>query len=306
METKEKLLKIPILKFFIKLADKIKVPGLHGMSLYDLLDMYVIGIVKGAVTSRAGSVAFSFFMALFPFVLFVLTLIPFIPIANFQQDFMYFIEQILPPKTTDSTDVVIKDIANNANGGLLSSVFVLSLFLMTNGINALFSGFEYTYHKIITRTIIRQYIVALFTSVIMALLLLLTVAVIIYFEIAVDKLKNRGFVNDAIFWIEIGKYLILIFTLFVGVSILYFFGTREGKKVHFFSPGSILTTILIILNFKLFGLYVSKFVKYNELYGIIGTVLIIMLFIWLNSIILLLGFELNTCMIGLRKKMNKL
>lgn len=302
METKEKLLKIPVLKFIIKLVDKIKVPGLHGMSLYDLMDMYIIGIVKGAVTSRAGSVAFSFFMALFPFVLFILTLIPFIPIEHFQEDFMYLIEQALPPKTADSTDGVINDIANNANGGLLSSVFVLSLFLMTNGINALFSGFEYTYHKIATRNVVRQYIVALFTSIIMALLLLLTVAVIIYFEIAVGKLKSSGYVNDDIFWIEIGKYIILIFTLIVGVSILYYFGTREGKKIQFFSPGSILTTILILINFKLFGIYVSKFAKYNELYGIIGTVLIMMLFIWLNSIILLLGFELNTCMIRLRKK----
>jgi len=302
METKQKLLKIPILKYLIKLVDRIKVPGLHGMSFYGLLEMYIIGIVKGAVTSRAGSVAFSFFMALFPFVLFILTLIPFIPIENFQEDFMYLIEQALPPKTADSTDSVIKDIAHNANGGLLSSVFILSIFLMTNGVNALFSGFEFTYHKIINRGFIRQYLVALFTSIIMALLLLLTVAVIIYFEIAIGKLKLNGFVNDTVFWIQIGKYIILVFTLFVGVSILYYFGTREGKKIKFFSPGSILTTVLILVNFKLFGIYVSKFAKYNELYGIIGTVLIMMLFIWLNSNILLLGNELNTCMIGLRKK----
>ncbi len=173
---------------------------------------------------------------------------------------------------------------------------------MTNGVNALFSGFEFTYHKIMNRSFIRQYLVALFTSIIMALLLLLTVAVIIYFEIAIGKLKSSGIVNDAVFWIEIGKYIILVFTLFVGVSILYYFGTREGKKIKFFSPGSILTTVLILVNFKLFGIYVSKFAKYNELYGIIGTVLIMMLFIWLNSNILLLGNELNTCMIGLKKE----
>ena len=181
MDYKERLIKIPVVGFLTKVADKIKVPGLKGMSLYDLLEMYVIGIVRGAVTSRAGSIAFSFFMALFPFVLFVLTLIPYIPIENFQEDFMYLIEQALPPKTADSVDFVINDIANNTYGGLLSSVFVLSIFLMANGINALFSGFEYTYHKIKTRNIISQYIAALYTSIIMALLLLITVAVIIYF-----------------------------------------------------------------------------------------------------------------------------
>jgi membrane protein len=302
LETKQKLLKIPVLRFFIKIADKIKVPGLKGMTLYHLLEMYIIGIVKGAVTSRAGSIAFSFFMALFPFVLFILTLIPYIPIENFQEDFLFFIEQALPPKTADSVDGVIKDIAHNTYGGLLSSVFVLSIFLMTNGVNALFSGFEYTYHKIKTRNMVMQYIAALITSIIMALLLLATVAVIIYFEIAVGKLKINGYVSNDIFWIQLGKNIILLLMLLIGVSFLYFFGTKEGKKIKFFSPGSVSTTLLIILNFILFGIYVSKFAKYNELYGIIGTVLILMLFIWLNSIILLLGFELNTCMIGLREK----
>lgn len=302
MENKERLLKIPVIGFLTKLADKIRIPGLKGMSLFDLLEMYILGIVKGAVTSRAGSIAFSFFMALFPFTLFILTLIPYIPIENFQEDFLVLVEEALPPKTADSVDYVIKDIANNTYGGLLSSVFILSIFLMTNGVNALFSGFEYTYHKIKTRNMVMQYIAALYTSIIMALLLLLTVAVIFYFEIGVGKLKANGFVSDDIYWIGFGKNAILLLMLLVGVSFLYFFGTKEGRKINFLSPGSIFTTVLIILNFVLFGIYVSKFAKYNELYGIIGTVLILMLFIWLNSIILLLGYELNTCMIGLRDK----
>ena len=302
MENKEHLLKIPIIGFLTKIADKIKVPGLKGMSLFDLLEMYIIGIVKGAVTSRAGSIAFSFFMALFPFVLFILTLISFIPIDNFQNDLMVLIEQALPPKTADSVDFVIHDIGNNTYGGLLSSVFILSIFLMTNGVNALFSGFEYTYHKIKTRNVIAQYVTALYTSIIMALLLLLTVAIIIYFEIGIEKLKSNGYLTDTIKWIAIGKNIILLLMLLVGVSILYYFGTKEGKKIKFLSPGAVFTTLLIIVNFILFGIYVSKFAKYNELYGIIGTVLILMLFIWLNSIILLLGFELNTCLIGLRNK----
>ena len=302
MENKERLLKIPVIGFLTKIADKIIVPGLNGMSLFDLLEMYIIGIVEGALTSRAGSIAFSFFMALFPFVLFVLTLIPYIPIENFQNDLLYLIEQALPPKTADSVDVVIKDIATNSYGGLLSSVFLLSIFLMTNGVNALFSGFEYTYHKIKTRNVVIQYITALYTSIIMALLLLLTVAIIIYFEIGVEKLKTSGYLTDRIKWIEIGKNIILLLMLLVGVSILYMFGTKEGKQIKFFSVGSIFTTLLIILNFILFGIYVSKFAKYNELYGIIGTVLIIMLFIWLNSIILLLGFELNISIVNLKNK----
>ncbi len=90
--------------------------------------------------------------------------------------------------------------------------------------------------------------------------------------------------------------------LFTTVGLFYFFGTKEGRIISFFSPGAILTTVLIVINFKIFGIYVKKFAQYNELYGSIGTLLVLMLFIWLNSIILLLGFELNAAMIGLKKK----
>jgi membrane protein len=290
MTTEEKLLKIPIVRWFVKLFKKIKVPGLEGMSLYDVLEMYVIGIVQGALTSRAGGVAFSFFMALFPFALFILTLIPYIQIEGFQEGFMQFIGQALPPKTYESVDFVLQDIANNKYGGLLSFGFVLSMFLMTNGINSLFGGFEYTYHKLQTRSIIRQYIVSF------------AVSLVIYFEIAIHNLTQRGFVSDDLFWIETGRYIIVFTMLFTTVGLFYFFGTKEGRIISFFSPGAILTTVLIVINFKIFGIYVKKFAQYNELYGSIGTLLVLMLFIWLNSIILLLGFELNAAMIGLKKK----
>jgi len=302
MTPEEKLLKIPIIRWFVKLFKKIKVPGLEGMSLYDVLEMYVIGIVQGALTSRAGGVAFSFFMALFPFALFILTLIPYIEIEGFQEGFMQFIGQALPPKTYESVDVVLQDIANNKYGGLLSFGFVLSMFLMTNGINSLFGGFEYTYHKLQTRSIIKQYIVSFAVSIVLALLLFVTVAVIIYFEIAIHNLTQRGYVSDDLFWIEIGRYIIVLAMLFTTVGLFYFFGTKEGRIISFFSPGAILTTLLVIVNFRIFGIYVKKFAQYNELYGSIGTLLVLMLFIWLNSIILLLGFELNAAIIGLKKK----
>lgn len=305
MTTEEKLLKIPIISWFVRFFKKIKVPGLEGMSLYNVLEMYSIGIVQGALTSRAGGVAFSFFMALFPFALFILTLIPFIPIEGFQEGFMQFIGQALPPKTYDSVELVLQDIANNKYGGLLSFGFLLSMFLMTNGINSLFGGFEYSYHKLQTRSIIKQYIVSLAVSIVLALLLLLTVAVIIYFKIALDNLTKYGFVSNEIFWIETGRNIIVFAMLFITVGLFYFFGTKEGRIISFFSPGAILTTLLIIVNFRIFGIYVKKFAQYNELYGSIGTLLVLMLFIWLNSIILLLGFELNAAIIGLKKKCKK-
>ncbi|MGB5364023.1 MAG: YihY/virulence factor BrkB family protein [Aureibaculum sp.] len=302
MTTEERLMKIPVLNWLVRIFNKIKIPGLEGMSLYHLIEMYVIGILQGALTTRASSVAFSFFMALFPFALFILTLIPYIEIQGFQQGFMQFISEALPPQTYDAVDAVLNDIINNKYSGLLSFGFILSIFLMTNGINSLFGGFEYSYHQLKTRSVLKLYLVSMAISILLALLLFITVAIIIYFEIAITDLKVKGFVSDEILWVEIGRYIIILAMLFTMVCMFYYFGTKEGRNISFFSPGAIFTTLLIIINFKIFNIYIKKFAQYNELYGSIGTLLVLMLFIWLNSIILLLGFELNATMIGLKKK----
>ncbi len=303
MSTEEKLQNIPIINWLIKLLQKIKIPGMEGMNIYDLLEMYISGIVKGALTSRAGSIAFSFFIALFPFALFVLTLIPFVPIEGFQDDFMAFIFKVMPSKdASDAVAHVLNDIANNKYAELLSFGFLLSIFLMTNGVNAILSGFEITYHQIETRTVVRQYIVSLAISLVLTLFLLITVGVIIFIEFFVKSLNEQGMVSDTSYWVGILQFLILIVMLYIVISFLYYFGTREGKNISFLSPGSILTIILFMLNFKIFKIYIEKFAQYNQLYGSIGTVLVIMLFIWLNSIILLLGFELNASLLKLHHK----
>ena len=307
----ERLLKIPVLNLLVKLGMKIKIPGLQGMSLYDLLEMYFIGIVKGALTSRAGAIAFSFFMALFPFLLFILTLIPIFSnrIEGFEDGFMYALQQVLPPTTTESVNLVIQDIAvditKNQYSGLLSFGFLTSIFLMTNGVNAIFGGFEYSYHVKITRNIVRQYLVALSVSIALSLLLLLTVAIMIYFEVGIQNLKANDWVENDVFWIQVGRILVFTLMIYTAVSILYNFGTKGNKNKSYFTVGAILTTLLTLLMFYLFGIYVEQFAQYNKLYGSIGTLLILMLFIWLNSIILLLGFELNASMNRLKLKHKK-
>lgn len=303
MSKGDRSINIPVVNWLNKMLHKIKIPGLEGMNLYDLLEMYISGIVKGALTSRAGSIAFSFFIALFPFALFVLTLIPFVPIEGFQDDFMSLVFRVMPSKeASDAVAHVLNDIATNKYGELLSFGFILSIFLMTNGVNAVLSGFEYTFHQIQTRTVIRQYMVSLAISLVLALLLLITVGVVILIEFFIKSLNEQGMVSDTNFWLSSVQFIILVGMMFIGISLLYYFGTREGRKSSFFSPGTILTIILFLLNFKIFQIYIEKFAQYNQLYGSIGTVLVIMLFIWLNSIILLLGFELNASLLKLHHK----
>ena len=296
----EKLAKIPVVNVLVTILKRIKLRTFEGLSMYDLMEMYVIGIIKGTLTYRASAISFSFFMAIFPFLLFILNLIPYVPIENFQADFLLFIDNLLPPQTNDFFGSIFEDIAKNRRGGLLSTVFVLSIFLMTNGINAIFGGFEISYHVKTTRNIIKQYFIALGVAVIMALLLLAAVIFISFDVYIVSLLEQQGISRDAWF-ITYGKILLFLFITYIAIAILYYFGTAEGKENSFFSPGALLTTILFVLTTYLFGIYIEHFSQYNQLYGSIGGLLIFMLYIWLNSNILLLGFELNASLNSLKR-----
>lgn len=302
VEIEQKIEKIPVIRNIMYGAKKVKLPGLEGLTLYDLLEIYIVGIVEGAITYRAGAVAFSFFMALFPFALFILNLIPFIPIKGFEQDFLRFLEDSVPPNTYEAIASIINDILNNSYKGLLSSGFLLSIFLMANGLNAILGGFESSHHVIMKRGFLKQYLVALGMSVVLALLLLLTVAVTIVFEVFIQSIKLENIFNNSIHLIEIGRYGFLIIMILITSSVLLKYGTKETKNNSFISIGSIFTTVLIILSSYFFGIWVVKFSQYNELYGSIGTLLIMMFYIWLNCMILLLGFELNTSINRLRRR----
>ncbi|WP_439132231.1 YihY/virulence factor BrkB family protein [Polaribacter sp.] len=301
-EIEDKLDKIPIVCSLVRFGKRIKVPGLEGMSLYDVIEMYFIGIIEGALTTRAGGIAYSFFMAIFPFLLFVLTLIPFLPIDSAQEVLLSVIGDVLPPKTFDAVDSVIIDIVKNQYGGLLSFGFLASLFLMTNGVNAIFGGFEYSYHVKEIRNVFRSYFIAMLVTLVIVAFLLITVVLIIFFELFLKEIVTLGWLEDNLIWLQLGRGFIFLSMIFITVSMLYHFGVKEGKHSKFFSPGAVFTTILSILTFYLFSYYVTEFAKYNELYGSIGTLLILMLFIWLNAIILLLGFELNASIYSLQRR----
>jgi membrane protein len=300
----EKLEKIPVIRNLMHVLKRIKVPGFGGLSFYDLLEMYIEGIVDGAFSYHASAVAFSFFMALFPFALFILNLIPFIPIEGFQDDFLQFVKEGVPPNTYDAIANIINDILNNSHSGLMSSGFLLSIFLMANGINGILGGFESSRHVLEKRGFLHQYFVALGISLLLSILLLLTVAIIVIFEVFIQMTIIQDVLSDQIPLIILGRYIFVILMVLITSSILLRYGTKQSHKPPFISIGSVFTTILIIISSYFFGIWVIRFSKYNELYGSIGTLLIMMFYIWINCMILLLGFELNATIHKLRKKNN--
>ena len=300
-EIENKLNKIPIVKQLVVLTKAIKLKTLEGLSLYDILELYVLGIFKGAFSYRASSIAFSFFMALFPFALFILNLIPFIPLENFQADFLEFVEEGVPPNTYDAIEAILRDIMETSHQGLLSSGFILSILLMTNGINAILGGFEMSAHITITRGFFRQYFISLAISLVLSMILLITVAAIVIAEVMIQKINIRGYVAD-VSVIEWSRYGFILLMILITTSILYKFGAKETSSIAFISYGAVFTTILIVISSYIFGIYVTKFAKYNELYGSIGTLLVLMFYIWINCMVLLLGFELNATISKLKRK----
>ena len=307
---------------FVKTATdtlkNIRIGALEGLSVYELISIYVNGLIKGALGSRASAIAFSLFMALFPLIIFLVTLIPFVipyvTVGNepFDTQFLLFLEAFLPQATGEYFGEIFKEIKEQKNGGLLSSSFLISIFLMANGVNAIFAGFEKSYHIELERHFFKQYAYALMVGLFISLLLLLGAVTFVYFEFYILEFlsewaaKTRGYdlTDNDIVGAQIGKVVFLWLISYLVAAILYYFGTAEGKEVRFFSWGALMTSLLFLLLSYFFGLYIDNFARYNELYGALGGLLILMVFIWLNSNILLLGFELNATLNRLRKRNN--
>tara|TARA_B100001093_G_scaffold519927_1_gene611439 strand:- start:27460 stop:28347 length:888 start_codon:yes stop_codon:yes gene_type:complete len=287
----------------IQLSKKIKLNSFYNLSLYDILFFFYKGVKQGAITTRASSLAFNFFLAFFPSIIVLFTLIPYIPIVDLQETLMELISTILPPHTNEIAFSTIYDIINNPRSGLLSIGFVLTIFFATNGVNSLIEAFNSSYHINESRSIIQQRLLSLGITFLLSCILMITILLIMFSKTLVNYLITREIIeNKSIEYILFGKWMVIIIMLFVGISIIYHFGPTIKKKFKLFTPGSIISTCLIIVTSSFFNYYISNFAEYNKVYGSIGTLIIILLWMYINSIILLIGFELNASIFNAKKQ----
>lgn len=288
-----------LLRFVALQSKKIKPPLFKGLSLYDIVSFFFKGLYEGAITMRAGAVAFSLFMALFPAIIFIFTLIPYVPIEGFQDRIFLTLQDILPRSAYDAAKDTIIDILNTKRGDLLSITFIFALVFATNGTLSLISGFSYTYHKIGIKNFWQQYLSALWLTILLSILVLFSLVLVSLGETFLNSMVQQGYFgeNTARF-IIVGRILTLIATIQLAISLLYNYGSAKGGQWKFLSPGSILATVLVIISSMAFGYYVDNFAQYNKLYGSIGTLLVIMLWIYVNAIGLIIGFELNASIAG--------
>lgn len=276
---------------------RVKLRAFGHLSLYRVLKIYSAGLINGTLAARAESIAYSFFMAVFPAVVFVFSIIPYIPIEGLQETLMQTIEEAMPPHTWETVGPTVNDIINIKRGGLLSISFLGVIFFTTNGVNGLIANFKTSYNKITMRPYFNQYFISLSLVLLLLLILVVTLAMIVITKIFWGYLDRQEFLGmEVTDIIAIAKYFLIGFSLLVCVSLIFHFGPRL-RRLPFFSPGAILSTLLILASSYVFAFYINNFAQYNKLYGSIGAVLIFMFWLFINAFLLLLGFELNAAIV---------
>ena len=288
----------------IKVVKKIKPLGFTGLSLYDVSVFFIKGLQEGAITTRASSLAFNFFLAFFPSIIVFFTLIPYIPIDGFQQTLMEIISNVLPPSTNSATFSTLEDIINNQRGGLLSIGFILALYFSTNGMSSLIQAFNSSYHIRENESIIKHQMLSILLTIVISALVFLTIILIIFGKAAIIYMIDYQLINEnKLVLLNSAKWVILIFMLFLGITTIFNLGPAIKSQIKIFSPGAILATLFIILTSIVFSYYIDNFSQYNKIYGSIGTLIIILLWIYFNAIFLLIGFELNASIFNAKKNL---
>ena len=278
--------------------DKIKrmvLPGFEGATLSNVIKFIIQGFSKGVLVTRASSIAFNLLLALLPASIFLFTLIPFIPIPNFQQELIRLFESIIPSKAYSFLESTIIDVITRKSSGLLLFMFIATIVFSTNGIHALIHSFVVSAHNFQSRSWVDQRKISVILLLIIVLMIATAGFLLIYGKIAIARLIEWHIVKRSLrfYLIRILKWIVIILLLFLAISFLYWLAPAKKSDFRFISPGSILATILFILTSLGFSAYVNNFGQYNKLYGSIGTLIVILMWLYLNSIALLIGFELN-------------
>lgn len=289
------LLKFKPYYIFLEWTKIVVLPGFGSLPLYTVATFFFQEIARESILNKASSLAYNFMLAIFPGIIFLFTLIPYIPIENFQQQLLDFMEVIMPENAFLTVESTLEDIIKNQNSGLLSIGFILATFFATNGISSLMLAFNKSSLVVESRSWGRQRLVAIALTLMIIIALMVGMTVFTLAGYVIGYLRENIEVNAA-FWgfvVTASRWLILFGIYFFTVSILYKFGPASSRKWKLFSPGAMLATILAILTFSGFAFYINNFNAYNKLYGSIGTLIVIMIWLYLNSLILLVGFELN-------------
>jgi membrane protein len=317
------IFQLPIIVNVLQWSKEHSFPGFLKVPIYDVIIFILNEIKRDALVSRANSIAFSFFLAIFPGIIFIFTLIPFIlPYFDFlilpyiQEDllvrsfngevdfnetiirqisFLLSEVKILPENARQGMTEMFSKLATQTHQGRLYLVLILTIFFSSNGMMTLFRGFEKSHPNTFKkRSIFKKRFVAIMLTLVIVLMVIVAVFLVVLGQTPLQALLD--YFNTSrfqVFLVQVLRWVVVIALFYSGISVLYRYGAATFIRFKWFSPGATLATILTILTSLIFSIYVEDFGRYNDLYLSFGTVIVVMLWIQINAFILLVGFELN-------------
>lgn len=291
-------------RLIIAWLKKVRFKKYENVSLYKIIKIFLNNLTDDEILDRANGVAFNFILAIFPAVIFLFTLIPYIteffPDIN-TDSIMQFLGDQIPSGMYDVISSTLHDIISIQRGGLLSFGFLFSVYLTTNGMMALMRAFNACYRTIENRSVLKTRLIATGLTINMAIALLLAIMLLIVgqfvLEYAIDYLPEFEWLDRSSFTVFLLfslRFLALFIAFFLAISFVYYFGPAIHYNWRFFSIGSVLATLFSLAVSYGFSFYITNFGTYNKVYGSIGALIALMVLIQLITIVLLVGYEVNT------------
>ena len=270
-----------------------------GVSLHDIIEVFIEKLQNDEIVTRANGVAFNFTLAIFPAIIFIFTLIPYIQISNLpdlDQQIMQFLEGWMPAPMYDVASSTIEDIISNRRSGLLSFGFLFSLFLATNGMMSLMKAFNKCYRTVENRSFFQSRLIATLLTFMLAVVLFFAMLLLVIGQQAINFLESAPWINiDSFVFILVLalRFIVLFFIFLVAISSIYYLAPAVHDRWQFFSPGSLTAAFLSLVVTFGFTYYINNFAAYNKFYGSIGVLIALMVWLSLLSVIMLIGFEIN-------------
>lgn len=274
------------------------------ISLYIFLAILYKKIINFDIDQRAAAVSFSFMLAIFPGTLFLFTLIPYIPIQQLDVLILDFLKNLMPMGLYDAVSGTIVEIVSRPRGDILSFGFLFALFAATNGMMSLMRAFNMALKQREKRSYFKARWIAFILTALLVFVLLLAIIILIIGKLSLEFMISKGLVeeNFNVTGINLLGYISIFLIFFLGISSIYYFAPAIKKRLNFFNFGAVFASILCILATNLFSYYLQNFNSYNRLYGSIGTLIAAMVWLYLISLILILGFEVNISLRGAMKR----
>ena len=271
-------------------------PGNRGVPLYDVLRYFLVGIFDGNLWQRAKGLAYSFLTALPPLLIFVFTLIAYLPVDGLQDEFLAELGGIVPEKILDPLAATVNDVMGHKHTTLLSIGFVSSIILAANGMNGIITSLNFANKSVEKRPYLERFLLCIAMVFVLYIIIVLVLGLLIGHKLLLQLIFSQGWLADThanTLLFNIGRWVLLSAATLAAVSIIYYWAPVKRMRVGFLSAGSVLATAMFFVISWGLGIYLNNFSRYNLLYGSIGTLLMVMFWVFFNCLVLLVGYELN-------------